>query len=80
MDLLLAQRLVFMLGFVNFVALSAIFLSCRCVGTRNPFSKLLRSRVFARFYGFHCYFWVILWLSVITHMVIAIWVLGVPFS
>jgi len=80
MDPLLANRLVFILGFVNLLCISALFLSCRCVGMREPFSKLLRSSVFARFYGFHCYFWAILWLSVITHLVIAIWVLGVPFS
>ncbi len=80
MDPLLANRLVFILGFVNFAGLSAIFLSCRCMGARKPFSKLLSFRIFSRFYRYHCYFWLILWLSVITHLVIAIWVLGVPFS
>ena len=80
MDLLLAQRLVFILGFVNLLCIAVLFLSCRCMGMREPFSRLLRFGAFAKFYGFHCYFWAILWLSVITHLVIAIWVLGVPFS
>jgi len=72
MDVLLAQRLVFALGVVNFLTLAALFLSCRCMGTRQPFSGMFRFKFFARFYSFHCYFWAILWLSVATHLVIAI--------
>ena len=58
MDILLAQRLVFAFGVVNFLALSALFLSCRCMGTREPFSRLFRFKAFAKFYKFHCYYWV----------------------
>jgi len=80
MSLLLEQRLVFVLGVVNFLTLAALFLSCRCMGTREPFSKLFRFKVFANFYRFHCYCWLILWASVVTHLVIAIRVMGIPFS
>ena len=80
MDILLAQRLVFALGVVNFLALSALFLSCRCMGTREPFSRLFRFKVFTNFYKFHCYYWLVLWVSVVTHLTIAIWVLGIPFN
>ena len=80
MDVLLEQSLVFAFGVVNFLALSALFLSCRCMGTREPFSRLFRFKAFAKFYRFHCYFWAILWGSVVTHLVIAIWVLGIPFG
>lgn len=80
MNTLLAMRLVFALGIVNALVLVALSLSCRCVAVRTPFSGLLHNRAFARFYRLHCYFWPVLWLSVITHLAVAIWVLGVPFG
>ena len=80
MSLLLEQRLVFAFGVVNFLTLAALFLSCRCMGTREPFSRLFRFKAFAKFYRFHCYFWAILWGSVVTHLVIAIRLLGIPFG
>lgn len=79
MSQLLAVRLVFILGVVNAVTLLALFLSCRCTGSRTPFSAWIRAGVFSRFYKFHCYFWIILGLSVTTHLGIAISVLGIPF-
>jgi hypothetical protein len=80
MGILLEQRLVFAFGVVNFLTLAALFLSCRCMGTREPFSRLFRFKAFAKFYRFHCYFWAILWVSVVTHLVIAIRLLGIPFG
>jgi len=80
MNVLLAQRLVFAFGVVNFLAMSALFLSCRCMGTRAPFSKMFRFKFFANFYKYHCYYWLILWVSVVTHLIVAIWVLGIPFG
>ena len=80
MDVLLAQRLVFALGVVNFLAMSALFLSCRCMGTRAPFSKMFRFKAFSRFYKLHCYYWYILFGSVVAHLTIAIKVLGIPFG
>ena len=80
MSLLLEQRLIFVLGVVNFLTLAALFLSCRCMGTREPFSRLFRFKIFVNFYKFHCYYWLILWVSVVTHLVIAIRVLGIPFG
>ena len=80
MSLLLEQRLIFVLGVVNFLTLAALFLSCRCMGSREPFSRLFRFKIFENFYKFHCYYWLILWASVVTHLVIAIKVLGIPFG
>ena len=80
MNTLLAMRLVFALGIVNLVAPLALSLSCRCAAARTPFSRLLRTDAFAKFYSLHCYFWPVLWLSVIVHLVVAVWVLGIPFG
>jgi hypothetical protein len=50
------------------------------MGSREPFSRLFRFKIFANFYKFHCYYWLILWVSVVTHLVIALKVLGIPFG
>ncbi len=80
MNALLGLRVVFALGIVNFLALSALFLSCRCMAVRKPFSRMLHFKAFARFYKLHCYYWYILFVSVVAHLAIAIKVLGIPFS
>ena len=80
MNSLMALRVVFALGIVNALTLSALFLSCRCTGVRKPFSRMLRVKAFARFYKLHCYYWYILFGSVVAHLTIAIRVLGIPFG
>lgn len=80
MNSLLALRVVFVLGIVNFLTLSALFLSCRCTGVRKPFSRMLHVKAFSRFYKLHCYYWYILFGSVVVHLTIAILVLGIPFG
>ncbi len=80
MNALLGLRVVFALGIVNFLTLLALFFSCRCMGSRKPFSKMLHFKPFARFYKFHCYYWYILFGSVVAHLTIAIKVLGIPFG
>ncbi len=79
MSPVLALKLVFILGLVNAVTLLALFFSCRCIGARTPFSRMIKAGAYARLYKWHCYYWIILGLSVSTHLIIAIWVLGLPF-
>jgi hypothetical protein len=50
------------------------------MGVRKPFSRMLRFKAFARFYKLHCYYWYILFGSVVAHLAIAIRVLGIPFG
>jgi hypothetical protein len=80
MDPLLATRLIFILGLVNLLTLLALFFSCRCMGGLGLHSKMSRFRVYKALYGFHCYYWIILGVSVAAHLGIAISVLGIPFS
>lgn len=79
MDPLLAIRLVFVLGLVNLLTLLALLLSCRCMGVLGLYSRMSRWGPYRRLYRYHCYYWVILGVSVIAHLVIAIYALGVPF-
>lgn len=80
MDPLLAIRLVFILGLVNLLTLLALFFSCRCMGWLGLYSRMSRFRAYKTLYGFHCYYWIVLGLSVAAHLGIAISVLGIPFS
>ena len=79
MDPLLATRLVFILGLVNLFSLLALFFSCRCMAGLGLFSRLSRFTTHTRLYRYHCYYWIVLGLSVGAHLGIAISVLGVPF-
>ncbi len=79
MDRVLALRIVFLLGVVNALMLLSLFFSCRCMGSRRPFLGLLHTKVFGRFYKSHCYYWMVLGLSVAVHLGVAIWALGIPF-
>jgi len=80
MDPLLATRVIFALGLVNLLTLLALFFSCRCMGALGLYSKISRFRAYGTLYRFHCYYWIILGLSVAAHLGIAISVLGIPFG
>lgn len=76
-----ATRTVFILGIVNLVTLSLIYFTCRCIpGSRitRVTGNLMRFGAYKRFFGYHCYFWWILWVSVIIHVVLGVSLLGIP--
>lgn len=72
-------RLIFILGITNLVAVTLIFLSCRCTPGLVIIGKLMKYRAYQRFYKYHCYIWWVLWTSVVVHAVFAISSVGVPF-
>ncbi|MBI4295120.1 MAG: hypothetical protein HY669_03025 [Chloroflexi bacterium] len=78
-DPALATKVIFTLGIVNGVSLAALFLSCRCLVKLGPLAKLLKNNRFLKFYNIHCYIWIVLWLSVLTHIALGISLLGIPF-
>lgn len=79
MDEQLGLRLVLALGLLNLLGLGLVFFSCRCMGGMRLTSRLFKKTWFQRFYKYHCYYWVFLWVSVVTHLVIAFSVAGLPF-
>ena len=76
---IVVARLIFILGIVNMIAVILIFFSCRCVSSSSLLRKLMKYRAYQRFFGYHCYIWWVLWLSVIIHAILAIGFFGVPF-
>ena len=71
--------MVFILGMVNLVTVLAIVLSCRCIPGLAIVGKLMKYPAYKRFYKYHCYFWWVLWPSVVVHAIFAISLIGVPF-
>ncbi len=80
MDPPLATRLVFILGLVNLLSLLALFFSCRCMAGTGLYYKMSGFRTYTRFYRYHCYYSIILGLSITAHLGIAVSVLGIPLS
>ncbi len=79
MDTQLGLRLALALGLLNLLGLSLVFFSCRCMGGMRLTSRLFKRTWFQRFYKYHCYYWVLLWFSVVAHLTIAFLVVGFPF-
>jgi hypothetical protein len=71
-------RLILVLGILNFVLISLVFLSCRCTPGSRIGGKLMEHPHFKRFFGKHCYLWMILWPSVAVHAFLGIMFLGWP--
>ena len=75
----IAPRLIFILGIINLVAGTLIFLSCRCIPGLKIGGKLMKYRAYQRFYRYHCHIWKVFWASVFVHAIFGIAYLGIPF-
>jgi hypothetical protein len=63
---------VFYSSIINFILVLAIFFSCRTmIGMFNffKFESLLNNRIYKIFYKYHVYYWLILAISVVSHIV-----------
>ncbi|MBT3394257.1 MAG: hypothetical protein HN411_04015 [Waddliaceae bacterium] len=78
-DFLIAAKAAYILGWVNIFSLIVILFSCRCIlGLR--IEKLSKSKLYMRFYRYHCYYWWVFIISVALHAILAITAFGNPFS
>jgi len=76
---IVVARLIFILGIVNILGVMLIFFSCRCISSGALLRKMMKYPAYQRFFGYHCYIWWILWLSVIVHALLAMVFFGIPF-
>ncbi|MFH1169563.1 MAG: hypothetical protein V1691_02600 [Chloroflexota bacterium] len=76
--LLLATRLLFVLGIVNLSTGLLIFFSCRCLPGSRFGGNLMKHTAYQRFFKLHCHIWKIFWPSVIIHASLALAVIGWP--
>ena len=72
--------IVFILGLTNIISLLLVLFSCRCVMNKTYFVNLIsKSELYHKFYSYHCYYWWVFITSVIMHVIIALYVYGIPF-
>ena len=76
MDLIKIQML---LGLLNLFFLLLISCTCRCMGFHKLTQPLMQKEWYLKIYGYHCYFWYGLFLSVLIHTIIGIYLFGLPF-
>jgi hypothetical protein len=76
---LIAMRILFILGIVNLVAGLLIFFSCRCLPGSRIGKGLMKHPWYQKFFKLHCYIWWIFWVSVVAHAVLAMIYIGWPF-
>jgi hypothetical protein len=69
---IIAIRVIFILGIVNLVMITLIFLSCRCIPGLRITGKLMQYPAYKRFYKYHCYIWWPFWTSVVVHAIFGI--------
>jgi len=76
---LIAMRILFILGIINLVAGLLIFFSCRCLPGSRIGKGLMKHPWYQKFFKLHCYIWWIFWVSVVAHAVLAMIYIGWPF-
>jgi hypothetical protein len=75
---LVVARLILFLGILNFVLISLVYLSCRCLPPSKMGNRLMKIGWYKRLFAKHCYLWPVLWTSVVIHAFLAIMFIGWP--
>lgn len=75
-----AVKAVYVLGWTNIIGLFLVLFSCRCILGSRLNQKLTQSKLYLKFYQYHCYYWLFFITSVVSHAIVAIIGLGNPFS
>jgi len=78
LDPLLGARITYILGWANIIGLLLVLFSCRCILGLKP-DSLSKSKIYMKFYRYHCYYWWFFIVSVAIHAIVAITVFGNPF-
>jgi hypothetical protein len=74
-----AARVIYALAIVIIVSALLVFFSCRCLPGSRIARTWMQNSKYQRFYKGHCYYWWVLWISLIVHAVFAVGFLGNPF-
>jgi hypothetical protein len=75
----LAFALLKITGLTNLLFFVLIFLSCRCLGNGPLLNRLSQYAWYKNFYRFHCYYWWLLFFSVLLHTLLATYLFGLGF-
>jgi len=77
-DPLIAAKVAYLLGYANIIGLLLVLFSCRCIMGIKP-ETLSKSKLYMKFYNYHCYYWWFFIVSVALHAVLAVTAFGNPF-
>lgn len=72
-------KLTFIFGIINIISLLLVFFSCRCLVGINFVKKMSKYKWYSKFYGIHCYYWWVLFISVFIHSLLAFYTFGSNF-
>ncbi|HKZ34887.1 MAG TPA: hypothetical protein VJ179_03420 [Patescibacteria group bacterium] len=70
--------IIYLAGITNILSFFLIFLSCRCLIGVEFVKKMMKYPWYNKFYHLHCWYWYILFVSVVIHTVTAFLVFGNP--
>ncbi len=73
----LVAKFVYILGWLNIIGLILVLFSCRCA--LGKLVSLSKSKLYMKFYRYHCYYWYFFIISVVIHAIFAITAFGNPF-
>lgn len=77
-DPLVTAKIAYVLGWTNIIGLILVLFSCRCIMNLKA-EKLSRSKIYTKFYKYHCYYWWFFIISVLVHAIVAISAYGNSF-
>jgi hypothetical protein len=75
---IVATWLIFILGIINLLSGTLILLTCRCIPGLKIAGNPMKYATYRSLYKYHCYIWLVFWVSVMVHAVFAIGFLGIP--
>ncbi|HLD11888.1 MAG TPA: hypothetical protein VJB91_03215 [Patescibacteria group bacterium] len=70
--------IIFIAGITNILSFFLIFFSCRCLIGVEFARNMMKHPWYNKFYHLHCWYWYILFVSVVVHTVTAFLVFGNP--
>ncbi len=79
LDPRLAVRVQFITGILSILFFLLIAFTCRCVGMNKLTKGLYNHKWFNKLYSYHCMFWWGLFISLVIHVILGIYIFGVPF-
>lgn len=74
----LGIKLIVLMGISNLIWLILVRLSCRCMLKHKFYTNWMKNKRFDAFFNLHCFFWLLLEISVLIHVTLVLLIFGIP--